>query len=191
LEAEQVREKTVIEHARIERRKEEELRRLNGEFERVSHILSQRKMYLTAQINTTFENLAKLIISDIAIAESQAEYAENLLTKLLDFYDFQFKQKKKSTQSPRSFLTNFPKMFQKFQIKSSGNINEQQSEEDKIDEDSMDEKKPIDITSLNANINASLPQFGKELLRLKKNFQDFSYVSVHYPQCNINSTFLI
>ena len=93
LHTEQVREITVIEHSKMERRKEEEMLRINNEFERISRMLLQRKLYLTKQLNVMFDEISKNSISDIATAESQAEYCQHLLGNLIKFRDNHFGNK--------------------------------------------------------------------------------------------------
>jgi len=69
--------------------------RINNEFERITRMLQQRKQYLTKQISIMFDELAKNSISDIATAESQAEYGQHLLTNLLNFLNTHFDPNKK------------------------------------------------------------------------------------------------
>jgi len=201
LEAEQVRDETIIQHGRIERRKEEEIRRLHGAFDKIFNMLSQKRLYLVTQLTNAYDNLLKSHISDIAISESQAEYAENLLAKLTEFYDQHFRKKRGSSCSPKcgrlvpslikkAPMSKFKPISQPDLIKKDAakedkkttNINSNNKEED--------EKLKSDITSLNDDINSSLPYFQEQFAKIKKKFQYFIYSNIVYPEFNANSNMI-
>ena len=207
LEAEQMREVTLIEHSKIENKKVEEITRINNEFDRIQCILSQRKHHITDQLGLIFNNLEKNLISDIATAASQTDYTQHLLTRLTQLYEKFFapkpiEQVRKSITSKEVSVPVSPatsaaeekkeslggKILAK---KISVDLKGEMIAEDDLDEMVNGQKKAskIDILSLNKEINETLPKLEKELEDLKQSFSSFSYIGNKYPQVNINRTY--
>ena len=158
LEAEQMRISTVLEHTLLESRKKEELRRITIEFDRLAHMLMQRKVYLLTQLSTAFDALIKNQVSDIGTAESQEEYSQHLLEKMKAFYDGHFREVGEVVKG---------------------------QEDGKREREAG---KRFDIVRLNVEANEILPRLEKELDDLRQSFYRFSYADFSYPQFKFKRT---
>lgn len=189
LDSEQMRELTLIEHNNVESKKNEEIKRINYEFDRIQYILNQRRNYLIKQLNMIYGEIDKNLIGDLATAEGQTEYCQHLYEKVQGFYKKCFNCYAFS-KSSNSNNNNSPEKEEKKQALSNINLLEKPLEEKKqiLPTSGTLPAKIIltDITTLNTEICENMPKFEKELLSLKNSFVSFSYKDTRYPQFNVN-----
>jgi hypothetical protein len=166
--AEQIKRITLLEESKLASRKKEEVRRVNSEFERIVHMLTQRRLFLLDFLNLIFDKLEKKIKFNISTAVAQTAYTDIVYKKIELLYNKFFK--KNSSGKPDT----------KCNSESNSPVNQ-------ATEDFLNVKnKKSEIITLNEDINTILPALEDEYKVLKRNFKQHNLNEIKYPSFSID-----